>query len=195
MERRIFHGSFSLDDFSRPLEAGFQRGNYRVQVYGNSAQKIVQIATSQRASSGGQTAITVTLQKHEDGISIEVGEQSWLGVAASLGISALSIFRNPFNILHRMDDIAQDIEHIRLQDEVWKILEATAQSIGATRQLSARLQRISCEYCSTANLIGISNCVACGAPLGNLQPITCWKCGYVLRQSEKICPNCQAVIS
>ncbi len=190
MNRRIYHGFFSLDDFCRALESHFQRGNYRVQQYGNTFKKMVQISTSQRVSSGGQTALTVTLTKLEDSVSIEVGEQSWLGVAASLGISAISIFRNPFNLLHRLDDIAQDIEHLKLKDEVWHILEATAQSIGASHQLSSRLQRITCEYCSTANPVGGSNCLACGAPLGKEQPITCPKCGYVLRQNDLICPNC-----
>jgi len=44
---------------------------------------------------------------------VQVGQQDFLGVAASLGASALTVFRNPLGILGRLDDIAQDIESIR----------------------------------------------------------------------------------
>lgn len=190
MQRRIFHGKITAEDISRSLMAHFNRGNIRVQQVGNGPQMAVQIATANNAASGGQTALSVLLQNAADGVVVEVGQQAWLGVAASLGMSALAAFRNPFALLGRLDDIAQDIENLQLTDEVWKVIEDTCKAVGAGYELSDRLRRTVCEYCQTANPVGESNCIACGAPLGGVQPETCKNCGFVIIRAEKFCPNC-----
>jgi hypothetical protein len=194
MDQRVYHGNIKPEDIARSLTGHFNRGNLHVQAVGNGPSMVVQIATSAQPASGGQTALSITVQSIEDGVSIQVGQQAWLGVAASLGISAFAAFRNPFGLLSRLDDIAQDIEYIQLSDEVWKVIEDTARTLAATHQLSERLLRIECEYCGTANPVGEGQCIACGAPLGSAQPITCAKCGYVLAHGEKNCPNCGAII-
>jgi RNA polymerase subunit RPABC4/transcription elongation factor Spt4 len=102
--------------------------------------------------------------------------------------------RNPLNLLHRLDDIAQDLESMQLTDEAWKVLNANAQAMGSGYELSARLHRVACEYCLTANPVGAASCMACGAPLGNAQPATCKNCGYVILSSETICPNCRKAL-
>ena len=194
MDQRVYHGNIKPEDIARSLIGHFNRGNLHVQAVGNNPSMVVQIATSAQPASGGQTALSVTVQAIEDGVSIQVGQQAWLGVAASLGISAFAAFRNPFALLSRLDDIAQDIEYIQLSDEVWKVIEDTARTLASTHQLSERLLRIECEYCGTANAVGEGQCIACGAPLGSAQPTTCGKCGYVLLHGEKNCPNCGAAI-
>jgi len=118
--------------------------------------------------SGGQTALSVSLQKVEDGVSVQLGKQSWLGVAASLGMTALWTWHNPWNILTRLDDLAQDIENIQIIEDVWETIERTARAAGASFELSERLRRLVCPYCSTANPTGESHCIACGAPLGEI---------------------------
>jgi hypothetical protein len=120
-----------------------------------------------------------------------MGQQTWLGVAASLGITALAALRNPFSLLGRLDDLAQDVESLRLQEQVWQVIDSTARSMGSGFELSERLKRISCLYCNTANPLEESHCIACGAPLGDIQPITCRNCGYVVNKKEKYCPNCK----
>lgn len=194
MDQKIFHGNIHPSDFARSLIGTFNRGSLRVQQIGDDRRLVVQIATSSMPSSGGQTALSVIMQQVEDGISVQVGQQSWMGVAASLGASAFAVFRNPLNLLNRLDDIAQDIESLQLTDEVWRVLETTARTIGATTQLSERLQRMVCNYCNTANPPGQSRCLACGAPLGDVQPHTCRKCGFVVLHEEHTCPNCGAVL-
>jgi RNA polymerase subunit RPABC4/transcription elongation factor Spt4 len=97
---------------------------------------------------------------------------------------------NPLNLLNRIDDIAQDIESMQLSDEAWKVLTANAKVMGSGYELSARLHRVMCQYCHTANEAGAPSCIACGAPLGDVQPTTCKNCGYVVFSSERICPNC-----
>jgi len=147
------------------------------------------------AQSGGQTALTVSIQKTDHGIMIELGEQAWLGVAASLGHTAFSALRNPLSLLGRLDDLAQDIENMQLSENVWRIVNQAVATVGASHELSERLRRITCDYCNTANEVGAGSCMACGAPLGDEQPTTCANCGFVVSHSEIICPNCNQRLS
>jgi len=190
MDQRIYHGDISPEDIARSLVAHFHRGNLIVQQIGEGDRLAVQIATSSRPASGGQTALSVNIQKVPDGVICQMGTQAWMGVAASLGMTALFAWHNPFNILHRLDDIAQDVENLQLVEEVWSVIGNAARSAGAGHQLSERLRRMVCSYCLTANPVGESRCIACGAPLGEEQPDTCRSCGYVLAHGERTCPNC-----
>jgi hypothetical protein len=190
MDKRIYHGNITPNDVAQALEAEFNQGNTRTQVFGESDNLIVQIASSQWAHSGGKTALAVNIQQIEDGVMVQVGEQQWLGVAASLGQTAISALINPLNLLGRLDDIAQDVSNLQLNEKVWQIVIRVVNAAGASLQLSERLARVTCEYCGVANPVGESSCLACGAPLGKDQPKTCSKCGYVLLHDEKFCPNC-----
>ncbi|NWG35863.1 MAG: zinc ribbon domain-containing protein [Chloroflexi bacterium] len=191
MERRILHGSIKPGDIAHALRAEFNRGNLHAQTVGNGDRLAVQIATRLEAQSGGQTAMTVAIQKHPDGVIIEIGQQAWLGVAASLGKTAISALRNPLSLLGRLDDLAQDIENLQLQERVWRVVDRTAAALGASRELSERLQRVVCAYCGTANPLGEGACLACGAPLGDAHPTTCPNCGFALGRDELVCPNCK----
>ena len=192
MEQKIFHGNFTPDDLAECLLVHFNRGNLFAQKLGSEDRVAVQIQTRESRTSGGETALGITFQSIEDGVSVQVGQQSWFGIAASLGYSALTAIKNPFSLLTRIDDIAQDLEYIQLIDEVWKVLSANAKSLGSGYELSERLRRIVCEYCRTANPVGASNCIACGAPMGDVQPVTCKNCGFVVLNTEQICPNCRS---
>lgn len=192
MEQKIYHGNFTPDDLAECLLVHFNRGNLRVQKLGSEDRVAVQIQTRERRTSGGETALGITLQAVEDGVSVQVGQQSWFGIAASLGYSALAAIKNPFSLLHRIDDIAQDLEYVQLTDEIWKVLSANAKALGSGFELSDRLRRIVCEYCRTANPAGASSCIACGAPMGDIQPVTCMNCGFVVLNTELVCPNCKA---
>jgi len=194
MEQRVFYGKITPNDVAQALISAFNRGNLRAQMMGQSDKMVVQIATRQGAASGGQTALTVQIQKVEDGVLVQVGQQAWLGVAASLGQSAIATLLNPVNLLNRLDDIAQDIENLQLNENVWQEIGKAAQTLGAGHQLSERLSRLTCAYCGTANQVGEPNCVACGAPMGSAQPRTCGKCGYVVKSEYKVCPNCGAMV-
>ncbi len=189
---RIYHGNLNPSDIARDLIAHFNRGSFRVQLIGQDPKIAVQIATHQMSRSGGQTALTVTIHKVEDGVSIQVGEQAWLGVAASLGMTALSALKNPLSLLGRIDDIAQDIESLQLAEDVWGVIEWSSRQHGVGKALSDRLNRYICPYCNTPNPQGENLCIACGAPLGDIQPLTCLNCGFVVKNFERECPNCHA---
>lgn len=170
--------------------AEFNRGSMHAQVLGDKDKIAVQIATRSGSMSGGHTALTVNIQSVEDGIMIEMGQQAWLGVMASLGQTAFSALRNPFSLLGRLDDLAQDIESIQLSEKTWNVIDRTLKSLKASYALSEKLARIACEYCGCANPPGEASCLACGAPMGELQPTTCRNCGFVVTPEETVCPNC-----
>jgi len=177
-------------DIAQALLGEFNQGNLRAQTLGQSDKMVMQIGTRPGSMSGGQTAITVSIQKMEDGIMVELGQQAWMGVAASLGMSALTALRNPFSLLGRLDDIAQDIENLQISERIWQVIAQSARAAGVSTELSDRLKRIECDYCGAANPVGEPSCVACGAPLGNKQPNTCRNCGYVIQPGDKKCKNC-----
>ncbi len=188
---RIYHGDIHPSDIARDLIAHYNRGAYQVQQIGRDPQIAIQIATRHRSPSGGQTALTITIHRVEDGVSVQVGEQALIGVAASLGVTALSALRNPLSLIGRLDDIAQDIESLQLNEEVWQVIERTVRQFGVGKDLSDRLKRYACPYCNTANPPGEGRCIACGAPLGDIQPQTCMSCGFVVSTLERYCPNCR----
>lgn len=190
MPQRIYHGNITNNDLARALISQFGQGNLNVQQFGSGDNLVVQIATSPYATSGGKTALSISLQNVTDGVSVELSKQTWLGIAASVGISTIATIRNPMNLINRLDDIAQDIEYVQLVDNIWKVIDDTARALGSGFELSDRLNRYICDYCNTANPPGEPSCIACGAPLGDIQPITCKNCGYVVTKAEKVCPNC-----
>ncbi|MGE5123965.1 MAG: zinc ribbon domain-containing protein [Acidobacteriaceae bacterium] len=191
MEQRIYHGNLSPIDLGEALLSRFNHGNLRAQQLGDAERLIVQICTRPGAVSGGDMTISVILQKVEDGVAVQLGQQAWLGIAASLGTTALAAMRNPFNLLGRLDDLAQDIQNLQINDEVWQAIDEVARAAGASSELSERLRRMVCPYCRTANPVGEPNCIACGAPLGEVQPFTCPHCGFVVKSTETVCPNCK----
>ena len=191
MERKIFHGKIKPVDIAQALLAEFNQGNLRAQILGQSDRIVVQVGSRPDAMSGGQTAMTVTIQSLDEGIMVELGQQAWLGVAASLGMSALAAIKNPFSLLGRLDDIAQDIENLQISERVWAVISKAARAAGASAELSENLKRTTCEYCHVANPVGEPSCSACGAPLGRVQPSTCRHCGFVVKPTEKTCSNCR----
>ncbi len=190
MQPKIFYGDLTPEDLAQALIAEFDRGTWQAQQIGRGEQVVVQITTREYAQRGGQTALSVTLRKTTEGVAVQVGKQAWLGVAASLGKTAFMALRNPFYLVGRLDDLAQDIENLQLSERVWEVLQRTARTAGVTQALPERLQRVICPYCRTANETGEAHCIACGAPLGDFQPRTCLNCGFVMRAEEQICPNC-----
>lgn len=195
MKEKIYHGEIEPQTFARALVAEFNDENIRAQQFTTEEGIIVQIATRANRRSGGKTTLTVSFTKVEDGLSVRVGNQSVFGVAASLGRTALSAVRSPFNLLWRLDDLAQDIESLQLDEHVWEVIANVAEAADVSLELSERLRRVVCDYCETPNPVGEASCVACGAPLGNVQPTTCPHCGFVVRNNELRCPRCAKPLS
>jgi RNA polymerase subunit RPABC4/transcription elongation factor Spt4 len=195
MEKRTYHGNITPQDIARALVAEFDHGNMQAQAIGSDDRIVVQIASRTFRDSGGQTAVTIILEKIEDGVMIQLGDQQWFGVAASMGQTALSALRNPLALLGRLDDLAQDISSIQLAETVWQTIHRTAEAAGASYQISERLRRTQCSYCGAAVPVGEPTCPACGGPMGNAQPKACLKCGFVPPAGARQCPKCGATIA
>lgn len=190
MDTKIYHGDIKAKDLAAALVGRFNRGNLMAQITQSGKQHIVQIASRRDARSGGHTALGLTLQQLEDGVAVKLGTQQWLGIAASLGATLLVARRNPLSLIGRLDDVAQDIENLNLEEQVWNVIDEVAETMGASQELSERLRRTGCAYCDTANPVGEPRCIACGAPLGDAQPRTCKRCGYVAAKEDTVCGNC-----
>ena len=191
MSTRIYHGNLEPRIIANRLVAAFHRGNYTVQQIGSADNLAVQIATRTDRRSGGQTSLTANISRVADGISITLGKQNWFGLAASLGMTALTAVRNPFSLISRLDDISQDVDSITLEDQIWEVSEQAARQLGAGQALSRRMSRTVCPYCLTGNEFGAGRCIACGAPLGEVHPTTCSNCGFIIYKKEATCPNCK----
>ena len=188
--QRTYHGDINPEEMADVLVAAFNQGNMQAQQIGQGDKVMVQIATRQHAQSGGKAALSVTIQKIEDGVSVALGQHAWLGAAASLGQTALGALANPWSLLGRLDDLAQDVTSLTLTDKVWEAIEKFAQAAKVTKTISERLQSVVCPYCSTANKVGAAVCEHCGGPLGEVQPVSCPKCGNVMPPKSKFCANC-----
>jgi hypothetical protein len=194
MEQRFFHGDLLPDQLAQSLVAEFNRGNLRAQILRQADGVAVQIGTRPGSPSGGQTALTATFHAAPDGVMVRLGQQEWFSTAASLGRTTIAALINPWNLLTRLDDIAQDVENLQLTERVWNEIDRAARAAGASHELSERLRRLICEYCGVANPVGGAACIACGAPLGTSQPDTCPNCGFVLTAHEARCPNCGHIL-
>ncbi|MFN3307804.1 MAG: zinc ribbon domain-containing protein [Anaerolineales bacterium] len=194
METKYYHGRITPEQVAQALISTFNRGALRAQIVGGGEHLVVQIATHPNPSSGGYTAIGVRIDAIDDGVAVHIGQQDWLGIAASLGKTAISAWKNPLSLLGRLDDLAQDLENVQLMNKIWRTIEDTIRKANASFELSERLRRIQCPYCRTANPTGEPHCIACGAPLGDVQPQTCSNCGFVVT-NETICPNCKQPLS
>lgn len=192
MSTRTFHGNIDLDDIAAHIKAEYERDGLVVQSFGDEDGFTVQIASRQHRQSGGSTSLTVVLSPVEDGVLVKMGKQSWTGIAASLGETALSVAKNPWSLLTRLDDLAADFDVIGLEGKVWKSIEKLMLSRQASHQISERLRKLVCGYCDFANDAKAGECVNCGAPMGDEQPQACGKCGFVNDARALRCSQCEA---
>jgi RNase P subunit RPR2 len=191
MDEKIFYGAIQIEDIANALLAEFNQAPWQAQRYGTDKhQTVIQIASRPNIQRGGATALTVHLRQLSNGVAVQMGQQAWLNLAASVGTTILAALRNPWYLLSRLDDLAQDIESIQLSERVWQVIESVAQVTKASHQIDATLQQQICEYCLTPNAPQEAHCVACGAPLPLKQVTTCPQCGFPLPKGETICPNC-----
>ena len=192
--QRTYHGDITPETMAATLMAEFNQGHLMARQLGAGREVLVQIASRPGAGTGGKTCIAVPLQKVEDGVNVTIGQQDMLGVAASLGQTALATLFNPWSLIGRLDGLAQDVTALNLADKIWNVLEQFARATRATKAISARLQSVTCPYCSTVNKWGAPQCVTCGAPLGEAQPIACLQCGNILPPKSNFCLNCGTAV-
>ena len=69
MDTKIYHGDIKAKELAQALVGRFNRGNLMARITKSGKQYVVQIASRRDARSGGQTALGLTLQEIEDGVT------------------------------------------------------------------------------------------------------------------------------
>ena len=192
MITKTYYGKFKIDHFLNFLAAAFRDQNLEVHVSKHAERNVVRFVSARTARSGGQFALNLILTEFDGGVRIDIGNPEALGVAASLGKTAIAALINPYNLLVRLDDVAQDIENITLDQSLLKEIEQYMKVNHLTLKLSSSLSKTVCLYCHSINEYGNSNCVSCGAPMGDTLLKTCPRCGYAMSDKIMRCPQCKA---
>ena len=192
MITKTFYGNFQLQHFVQFLAAAFRDQNLDVRVSRHGEKNVVRFVSSRLARSGGHFGLNLVVTEFNEGVKIEISNPENFGVAASLGKTAIAAMINPRNLFSRLDDVAQDLENISLDQNLMKMIEQYMRSNHLTLQLSEALSRSVCDYCQVANEYGVGNCVACGAPMGDVQAVTCKRCGHVVNKHADRCSQCGA---
>ncbi len=190
MAERKFRGNITPGDLAEALVTQFNRGDYRAHKVGRGTQAVVQISTNRRIRGEPDTAITVTIAPTEEGVKVDMGEPQWLEVAADLVQTGLGALINPWSLVHRVDDVARNVQDLNLPQQIWTAVEQYVKTVGTRPALPPEPTMVTCPYCRTGNQIGEGRCVACGAPLGDVQPVRCPSCGRLLAAGTAQCPQC-----
>lgn len=193
VEQRFYHGDISPEDMARALVMQFNQGETRAQwMAGEGGRAVVQVQSRRVERGDPNTAVTVHITPMETGVTVSVSEQKWLSVAADLARSGVMGWLNPLRLLGELDDIARNVRWLGLRSEIWKAVDEYCQSRGSGRGTAATLTTVICPYCGTPNDIGAHTCQACHAPLAEVQPIVCARCGFLNVPEATLCANCGA---
>ncbi len=190
MERRTYRGKIEPEGLADALVVQFNHRDLKAQRVGRGDHVLVQIATRDWGWGGPQSALTVGIARIEGGIEVSLGQERWLGAVADLAQTGLMALVNPISLIGRMDDIARSVSGLTLPQRVWEAVEHYCESVGASLGLTADETVVSCPYCGVGNPIGAPKCSACGAPLGEAQPVSCPRCGRLTNREARFCTRC-----
>lgn len=164
MEQYLLKDYNQPDEFIRSLVHEFDTDSFDVFTEIEPDETISAHLTSQNQFGGGsRTSIYVYVRKQKDDLLITVSEQEWSSIASSLGKTIFSTVINPINLLHRLDDIAVDVQNLQLGDRVARFVKTFKQK--KDELVSTETERYTCGYCKSRNPAKSTHCVACGAPL------------------------------
>ena len=193
MEQKTYHGDIVPQELADVLVNRFDRSDLMARKTGGPDRVVVQISTRPHfLRDEPHTSLAVTIVRAEDGVTVTVGEQQMLGVAADLVRTGIAALVNPLLLIGEIDNIARNVSKLNLPQEVWKVVEEYMRSVGAGLGMAPGKMLITCRYCGVGNPVGQGQCSACGAPLADVQPITCPRCGQLLARDVKFCTRCGA---
>ena len=186
MEQRTYHGNITPQELADVLTGRFNTQDMRATTSGEGEKLVVHIEAG--GYSGGRTSLSVGLAPVTDGVTVTVGDQNLLGVAADLLETGLKTLWNPVMLIGEIGDVAQNVQRLSLPKQVWETVEHYSRSVGAG--LTPELSGVTCPYCAVLSPLGTGQCPACGAPLGEAQPVACPRCGRLLPPNLKFCTRC-----
>jgi len=196
MDQKTYHGDINPQELADVLVNRFDRSDLMARRTGGPDRVVVQISTRPHfLHDEPHTSLAVTIVRAEDGVTVTVGEQQMLGVAADLVKTGIAALINPLSLIGGLDDVARDVSKLNLPQQVWKVVEEYMRSVGAGLGMAPEKMLVTCRYCGVGNPVGQGQCSACGAPLADVQPVTCPKCGQLLAHDQKFCTRCGARIT
>jgi predicted RNA-binding Zn-ribbon protein involved in translation (DUF1610 family) len=196
MDQKTYHGEIDPQELADVLVSHFDQGDLTAQKTGRTDRVVVQISTGRHRRRGDpQTSLVVTIAKAEDGVTVTVGEQQVLGIAADLVQTGIGALLNPMSLIGEIDDVVRNVSKLNLPDQVWEAVEEYCRSVGAGLGLAPEKVLVTCPFCGVGNPIGVGKCPSCGGSLADVQPITCPKCGQILEHDAKFCTRCGARIA
>ena len=189
---RTYWGRISASDLARTLVQHFNTADTQAQMAGDKDRILVQVGSRQVERRDPSTALTVGIVQEKESVTVTIGHQKWLSLAADLAKTGLLALINPWNLLHELDDVARNVDWFNLRKEVWDAIDQYCLALGGSLGAPAALTQVACPYCGVGSPIGEAKCSACGAPLGDYQPITCHQCGFMLPHDKRFCTRCGA---
>jgi len=196
MDQKTYHGEIDSQELADVLVNRFDQGDLMAQKVGQPDRVVVQISTRpHRRRDDPHTSLSVTIAEAEDGVTVTVGEQQVLGVAADLVQTGLGALLNPMSLIGEIDDIVRDVSKLTLPQQVWEVIEAYCRSVGAGLGLSPEKVLVTCPFCGVGNPIGVGKCPSCGGSLAEVQPVACPQCGQILDHDIKFCTRCGARVA
>jgi len=194
-DTRTYWGKISAQGLAQALVAHFQTPTTRAQMTGDPTRILVQIGNRPVEPSDPATALTVGIVQDEDSITVTMGQQKWIGIAADLARTGIMALINPWYLLGELDNVARNVDWLALRNQVWEVIDQYCHSVGGSLGIPPELKQVVCPYCGVGNPVGQPKCAACGAPLGDYQPVTCPKCGYLLPWNKRFCTRCGASLT
>jgi hypothetical protein len=191
MDQKTYHGEIDPQELADVLVSHFDQGDLAARKTGRPDRVVVQISTrAHRHWNDPHTSLAVTIAKAEDGVTVTVGEQQVLGIAADLVKTGIGALLNPMSLVGEIDDIVRDVSKLNLPDQVWEVVEEYCRSVGAGLGLAPDKLLVTCPFCGVGNPIGVGKCPSCGGSLADVQPVTCPQCGQILEHDAKFCTRC-----
>jgi DNA-directed RNA polymerase subunit RPC12/RpoP len=129
----------------------------------------------------------------EKGIVATMSEERVEGVFLDLVKTGVKALLQPLSLLGELDDVARNIQQLRLRDAVWEAVEQYCREEEATKG-GGPMAHVVCPYCGTPNPVGQLTCSACHAPLAEVQPIACPRCGFLNDPENARCVQCGAIL-
>jgi hypothetical protein len=191
VNQKTYHGEIDPQELADVLVNRFDQGDLTARKVGQPDRVVVQISSRAHRHPGDpHTSLSVTIAEAEDGVTVTVGEQQVLGVAADLVQTGIGALLNPMSLIGEIDDIVRDVSKLTLPQQVWEVVEAYCRSVGAGLGLAPDKVLVTCPFCGVGNPIGVGKCPHCGGSLAEVQPVTCPQCGQILEHDAKFCTRC-----
>lgn len=100
MDQKTYHGDIVPQELADALVSRFGRGDLMARRTGGPDRVVVQISTRPHfLCDEPHTSLAVTIVRAEDGVTVSVGEQQVLGVAADLVRTGIAAVVNPLLLI------------------------------------------------------------------------------------------------